>query len=134
MNSLTIIFLILLYCFHILLVITNRTIILLSPHHYYYYQNENVILNENFICPECNFAKSHNTDDSESSFKLEDGEVVEEVESFNYLRNCFDCDNDIERTVRGRIDAAWLSWRNISGLLRNNMIPLKYRSAPKLNG
>ena len=31
----------------------------------------------------CEFIKSHNTNDSESSFKLEDDEVVEEVESFN---------------------------------------------------
>ena len=34
----------------------------------------------------------------------------------------------ILKTVRGRIDAAWLSWRNISGLLQNNIISLKYRS------
>ena len=89
---------------------------------------KNVIFNKNFICPECSFYKSSTTNDSESSFKLEDGMVVDEVGSFNYLGNFFDCYNDIEKTVRGRINAAWLSWRNISGLLRNNMIPLKYRS------
>ena len=89
---------------------------------------KNIILNKNFIYPKFNINKSHITNDSESSFKLEDGEVIEEVESFNYLRNCFDCENGVERTVRVRIDAAWLSWKNISGLLRNNMIPLKYRS------
>ena len=38
-------------------------------------------------CPECSSNKSHNTNDSGSSFKLEDGGVVEEVESFNYSRN-----------------------------------------------
>ena len=67
---------------------------------------KNIILNKNFICPECNFAKFYNTNDSESSFKLEDGEVVEEIKSFNYLENCFNCDNDIEKKVRRRIDAA----------------------------
>ena len=87
-----------------------------------------IIFNKNFICPKCSSNASHSTDDSRSSFKIEDGEVIEEVESFNYLGNCFDCDNGVEKTVRGRIDAAWLSWRNISSLLRNNMMPLKYRS------
>ena len=67
---------------------------------------KNVMFNRNIICPKYNFAKFYNTNDSESSFKLEDGEVVEEIESFNYLGNCFDCDNDVERTVKGRIDAA----------------------------
>ena len=67
---------------------------------------KNIIFNKNFICPKGNFAKFYNTNDSESSFKLEDGEVVEEVESFYYLGNCFDCHNNIERAVRGRIDEA----------------------------
>ena len=89
---------------------------------------KNVKLNENFICPKCNFNKSHSTNDSRSSFKLEDGREIEKVESFNYLGNCFDCYNGDARTLRRRIDAAWLSWRNISGLPQNTMIPLKYRS------
>ena len=87
---------------------------------------KNVILNKNFICTKCNFNQFHNTNDSENSFKLKDGEGVEEVESFKYLGNCFDEDNDIERTITERIDAAWLSLRNISSLLQNNMIPLRY--------
>ena len=63
---------------------------------------KNFILNKIFICPKCSSNIPQSTNDSESSFKLEG--------------NCFDCNNDIERAVRGRIDAAWLSWRNISGL------------------
>ena len=88
---------------------------------------KNIILDDNFICPKCNSNKSHSTNDSERSFELEDGEMIE-VESFNYLGNCFDCDYGLKRKVRGRFDAAWLTWRNTSGLLRNNIIPLKYRS------
>ena len=34
---------------------------------------KNVILNKNLSCPKDNFNKSPNTNDSESSFKLEDG-------------------------------------------------------------
>ena len=49
------------------------------------------IFNKNFIYPKFNFAKFYYTNDSETSFKLKNGEVVEVVESFNYLRNFFDC-------------------------------------------
>lgn len=56
-----------------------------------------------------------------------EGEVVEEVKQFRYLGDVLDCEGGVERAVRARVAAAWMKWREISGLLTNKSIPLNHR-------
>ena len=64
--------------------------------------------------------------------RLEDleiaGGVVREERSFCYLGEVVSSEGGAARAIKVRISAAWIKWREISGLLTNKGIPLKHRA------
>jgi hypothetical protein len=65
--------------------------------------------------------------EEDDSLEVE-GVRLAEVEQFCYLGDLLDCEAGLERTVRARVTAAWLSWRKVSSLLVNGGILVKNRS------
>ena len=84
-----------------------------------------VRVDPNFRCPACTGQVMREEADDDA-LQI-DGEVVEEVREFCYLGDLLDTEGSVERTVRMRVAAAWRKWREISSLLLNKAIPLKYR-------
>ena len=60
------------------------------------------------------------------NLQVEGGEI-EEVESFCYLGEMFECEQGAEGAVRYRVAAAWNQWRDFVRLLINRGIPLRIR-------
>ncbi|VDP22984.1 unnamed protein product [Heligmosomoides polygyrus] len=56
------------------------------------------------------------------------GEMIEKVEEFRYLGSDLSEEGSVDQAVRGRINAAWLKWRESTGILCSN--PLR----PTLKG
>ena len=56
-----------------------------------------------------------------------DGGVVEEVQQFCYLCDVLHSEDGVGKAVRARVAAAWGEWREISGLLINQGIPVTQR-------
>uniref|UniRef100_A0A183GSZ2 Reverse transcriptase domain-containing protein n=1 Tax=Heligmosomoides polygyrus TaxID=6339 RepID=A0A183GSZ2_HELPZ len=45
------------------------------------------------------------------------GEVIEKVEQFRYLGSDLSEERSVDQAVKGRISAAWLKWRECTGIL-----------------
>ena len=57
-----------------------------------------------------------------------EGGVVGVVTQFCYLGDVLDSEGGAYRAVRSRVAAAWVKWREISGLLLNKGIPVARRA------
>lgn len=79
-----------------------------------------------YICPVCSGTLQRPVRIDES-IALDRG-TIEEVREFCYLGDMLDCEGGAERAVRHRISVAWFKWRELSSLLGNKAIPLKYRA------
>jgi hypothetical protein len=49
-------------------------------------------------------------------------------DTFRYLGSILQKDDDIDEDVRHRISAAWLKWRQASGVLCDKKVPQKLKS------
>lgn len=56
------------------------------------------------------------------------GENLKKTTHFRYLGSVLQCDGGIERVVRARVNASWLRWREISGVLCDKKMPLRLKS------
>ena len=56
------------------------------------------------------------------------GAVIEEVKEFCYLGDLLDSEGGVERAMRMRGSVVWHSQSDISSLLTNKSLPLKYRA------
>ena len=90
---------------------------------------QNVLAARDYVCPRCvRLRNGPITQPEDVIIGPEEGDVVEEVESFCYLGTLVDREGGVERAVRARVAAAWAKWREIAGLLTNKRIPLKSRA------
>ena len=81
---------------------------------------------QNYVCRRCDGTHIVPTPVDESVV-TSDG-TIEEVHQFCYLGDMLDSSGGAERAVRSRVAAAWSKWRDLSGLLCNKNVPLKYRA------
>jgi hypothetical protein len=56
-----------------------------------------------------------------------DGQVVPKKDTFRYLGSMLKKNGDIDEDVSHRIKAAWLKWRQASGILCDPRVPLKLK-------
>ena len=79
-----------------------------------------------YTCPVCSGTRQRPVQ-SDDSIALDRG-TIDEVREFCYLGDMLDSEGGAERAVRHRIAVAWFKWRELSSLLSNKAIPLKYRA------
>ena len=80
----------------------------------------------NYVCLKCDGTHAR-TASPDESVVTSDG-TIEEVNQFCYLGDVLDGSGGAERAVRSRVAAAWGKWRDLSSLLCNKSVPLKYRA------
>ena len=56
------------------------------------------------------------------------GEELKNVDHFKYLGSVIDKDGTIDRDVDVRVQAAWSSWRKLTGVLYDRKIPLRLKA------
>ena len=56
------------------------------------------------------------------------GEELKNVDHFKYLGSVIDKDGTIDRDVDLRVQAAWSSWRKLTGVLYDRKIPLRQKA------
>ena len=56
------------------------------------------------------------------------GEELKNVDHFTYLGSVIDSDGTIDRDVDLRVQAAWSSWRKLTGVLYDRKIPFRLKS------
>jgi hypothetical protein len=71
----------------------------------------------------CDFST---TTQEEGDVRL-DGHVVHRKDTFHYLGSMLQKNGDIDEYVSHRIKASWLKWRQVSGILCDQMVPLKLK-------
>jgi hypothetical protein len=71
----------------------------------------------------CQFS-GENSDDEDVSL---DGRVVPMNDTFRYLRSILQSDGEINENVSHRIKAAWIKWRQTSGVLCDKKVPNKLK-------
>ena len=81
---------------------------------------------QNYVCLKCNGARVSSNSVDESL--VISGGTIEEVHQFCYLGDMLECGGGSERAVRSRVASAWCRWRDLSSLLCNKSVPLKYRA------
>lgn len=79
-----------------------------------------------FLCPTC-VSKQTAPDIPKPKFKA-NGVELERVHTFTYLGDTMQCNGGAEASVRARIQAVWLKWKTVGGLLVQKNIPLKARA------
>lgn len=79
-----------------------------------------------FLCPTC-VSKQTAPDFPKPKFKA-NGVELERVHTFTYLGDTMQCNGGAEASVRARIQAVWLKWKTVGGLLVQKNIPLKARA------
>ena len=76
-----------------------------------------------------NVAKTEHLSTSENRLPMQlNGEELNNVDHFKYLRSVIDKDGTIDRDVDLRVQAAWSSWRNLTGVLYDRKIPLRLKA------
>ncbi|KAA5557062.1 hypothetical protein F3G54_31865, partial [Pseudomonas aeruginosa] len=53
-----------------------------------------------------------------------DGTPLPVCQDFRYLGSVIQSDGELDRTVRHRIDAGWMKWRQVTGTICDSHIPL----------
>ena len=56
------------------------------------------------------------------------GEELNNVDNFKYLGSVIDKDDTIDRDVDLRVQAAWSSWRKLTGVLYDRKISLRLKA------
>ena len=56
------------------------------------------------------------------------GEELKHVDHFKYLGSVIDKDGTIDKDVDLRVQAAWSSWRKLTGILYDRKIPLRLKA------
>ena len=56
------------------------------------------------------------------------GEELKNVDHFKYLGSVIDKDGTIDKDVDLRVQAAWSSWRKLTGVLYDRKIPLRLKA------
>ena len=56
------------------------------------------------------------------------GEELKNVDHFKYLGSVIDKDGTIDRDMDLRVQAAWSSWRKLTGVLYDRKIPLRLKA------
>ena len=76
-----------------------------------------------------NVAKTEHLSTSENPLPIElNGEELKNVDHFKYLGSVIDKDGTIDRDVDLRVQAAWSSWRKLTGVLYDRKIPLRLKA------
>ena len=76
-----------------------------------------------------NVAKTEHRSTRENPLPIElNGEELKNVDHFKYLGSVIDKDGTIDRDVDLRVQAAWSSWRKLTGVLYDRKIPLRLKA------
>ena len=76
-----------------------------------------------------NVAKTVHLSTRENPLPIElNGEELKNVDHFKYLGSVIDKDGTIDRDVDLRVQAAWSSWRKLTGVLYDRKIPLRLKA------
>ena len=76
-----------------------------------------------------NVAKTEHLSTRENPLPMKvNGDVLKNVDHFNYLGSVIDRDGTIDRDVDLRVRAAWSSWRKLTGVLYDRKIPLRLKA------
>ena len=76
-----------------------------------------------------NVAKTEQLSTRENTLPIElNGEELKNVDHFKYLGSVIDKDGTIDRDVDLRVQAAWSSWRKLTGVLYDRKIPLRLKA------
>ena len=73
---------------------------------------------------ECNFSKNQGMNEGVVSIE---GQEISKSEQFWYLGSILHVEGDIGADVTHRIIAGWTKWRNASGVLCDQRIPLRLK-------
>ena len=85
-------------------------------------------LNRQWSEDQCTAKTEHlSTRESPLPIKL-NGEELKNVDHFKYLGSVIDKDGTIDRDVDLRVQAAWSSWRKLTGVLYDRKIPLRLKA------
>ena len=71
------------------------------------------------------YLKAGDVDDGEE-LNLQ-GEKLKRAKNFKYLGSTVTSDGRCEEEVRGRIQAGWMSWKKVSGVLRDRKLPARVK-------
>ena len=76
-----------------------------------------------------NVAKTEHLSTRETPLPINlNGEELKNVDHFKYLGSVIDKDGTIDRDVDLRVQAAWSSWRKLTGVLYDRKIPLRLKA------
>ena len=76
-----------------------------------------------------NVAKTEHLSTRENPLPIElNGEELKNVDHFKYMGSVIDKDGTIDRDVDLRVQAAWSSWRKLTGVLYDRKIPLRLKA------
>ena len=76
-----------------------------------------------------NVAKTEHLSTRENPLPMTlNGEELKQVDHFKYLGSVIDKDGTIDKDVDLRVQAAWLSWRQLTGVLYDRKIPLRLKA------
>ena len=76
-----------------------------------------------------NVAKTEHLSTRENPLPMTlNGEELKHVDHFKYLGSVIDKDGTIDKDVDLRVQAAWSSWRKLTGVLYDRMIPLRLKA------
>ena len=76
-----------------------------------------------------NVAKTEHLSTRENPLPVKlNGEELKNVDHFKYLGSVIDKDGTIDRDVDLRVQAAWSSWRKLTGVLYDRKIPLRLKA------
>ena len=76
-----------------------------------------------------NVAKTEHLSTRETPLPIElNGEELKNVDHFKYLGSVIDKDGTIDRDMDLRVQAAWSSWRKLTGVLYDRKIPLRLKA------
>ena len=64
---------------------------------------------------------------SQTSIRI-GGSVLGKTTQFRYLGSCISHDGDISIEVQHRVNAAWMKWRQVTGVLCDKRMPLRLKS------
>ena len=90
-------------------------------------QSRQKVLTDNGL--KINVAKTEHLSTRENPLPIElNGEELKNVDHFKYLGSVIDKDGTIDRDVDLRVQAAWASWRKLTGVLYDRKIPLRLKA------
>ncbi len=76
-----------------------------------------------------NVAKTEHLSTRENPLPIKlNGEELNNVDHFKYLGSVIDTDGTINRDLNLRVQAAWSSWRKLTGVLYDRKIPLRLKA------